>query len=116
MVQVNPSGLTLTLEDLDSMLASRPLLLYGSDGHTVWANSAALQAAHITAATRDPAGGRIERDAAGNPTGTLRDDAMDLVLDAMPRQNLEREAAAARAPARCDARHRHHLGAGRLGR
>ena len=92
VVQVNPSGLTLTLEELDSMLPARPLILTGSDGHSAWANSPALAAAHVTAATKDPEGGRIERDAAGNPTGTLRDDAMDLVLDAMPRPNLEREA------------------------
>jgi predicted amidohydrolase YtcJ len=92
VVQVNPSGLILTLKDLDSILASRPLILSGSDGHTVWANSAALQAAHVTASTHDPGDGRIERDAAGNPTGTLRDDAGDLVLDAVPRQNLEHEA------------------------
>ena len=91
-VQVNPSGLTLTLKDLDSMLASRPLILSGSDGHSLWANSAALKAAHVTAATKDPENGRIERDAAGNPTGTLRDDATDLVLDALPRQDLDHEA------------------------
>jgi len=92
-VQVNPSGLTLTLADLDSLAATRPLILNGSDGHTVWANSAALTAAHITAATKEPRGGRIERDAAGNPTGTLRDDATDLVLDALPGTDLEHEAA-----------------------
>jgi predicted amidohydrolase YtcJ len=92
-VQVNPSGLTLTLKDLDSMLASRPLILSGSDGHSLWANSAALKAAHVTAATKDPENGRIERDPAGNPTGTLRDDASDLVFDAMPRQDLDHEKA-----------------------
>ncbi len=93
VVQLNPSGLTLTRKDLDSMLASRPLVMTGSDGHTVWANSAALKAAGVTAATQDPKNGRIERDAAGNPTGTLRDDAGDLVLDARPPQDLEHEAA-----------------------
>jgi predicted amidohydrolase YtcJ len=93
VVQVNPSGLTLTLEDLDSILASRPLILSGSDGHTVWANSAALKAARVTATTKDADNGRIERDAAGNPTGTLRDDAGDLVFDALPKQDLEHEAA-----------------------
>jgi predicted amidohydrolase YtcJ len=92
-VQVNPSGLTLTLKDLDSMLATRPLILSGSDGHSLWANSAALKAAHITAATKDPGNGRIERDAAGNPTGTLRDDASDLVTDVVPRPDLEHQAA-----------------------
>jgi predicted amidohydrolase YtcJ len=84
VVQVNPSALTLTLQDLDAMLADRPMLLEGSDGHTVWANSAALKAGGISAATPDKAGGRIERDSAGNPTGTLRDDAASAVSDARP--------------------------------
>jgi predicted amidohydrolase YtcJ len=93
VIQVNPSGLTLSLKDLDSMLAARPMILSGSDGHSAWANSRALEAAHITASTEDPAGGRIERDAAGTPTGTLRDDAMDIVFDAVPQQNLEHQVA-----------------------
>jgi len=92
VVKVNPSGLTLTLRDLDSMLANRPMLLDGSDGHTVWANSAALRAAHIDAATHDPAGGRIERDASGRPTGTLRDTAAETVLRAEPKPSLDFEA------------------------
>jgi len=92
VVQVNPSGLTLTLTDLDGMLAERPLLLNDADGHTVWANSAALKAARISAATQDPAGGRIEHDAAGNPTGTLRDTAANIVFDAKPKPSLAFEA------------------------
>jgi predicted amidohydrolase YtcJ len=93
VVQVNPSGLTLTLRDLDSMLPGLPMLLTGSDGHTVWANSAALRAAHINAATKDPPGGRIEHDATGHPTGTLRDDAGNLVSDAKPSPSLDSQAA-----------------------
>ena len=93
VVQVNPSGLTLTREDLDSILPGLPMLLTGSDGHTVWANSAALRAAHINAATKDPVGGRIERDAGGNPTGTLRDDAGNIVTDAKPAPSLDSQAA-----------------------
>ncbi len=93
VVMVNPSGLTLSLADLDSMLADRPLLLTGSDGHTVWANSPALSLAHITAATVDPAGGHIERDAAGHPTGTLRDIAAEIALAAKPTAELDHEAA-----------------------
>ncbi len=92
-VMVDPSDLTLSLADLDSMLPNRPLLLNGSDGHTVWANSPALTAAHITAATKDPVGGRIERDAAGRPTGTLRDTAADLVMAGKPADSLDHEAA-----------------------
>jgi predicted amidohydrolase YtcJ len=93
VVQVNPSGLKLTRADLDGILGERPLLLDGSDGHTVWANSAALGAARIDAATPDPVGGHIERDASGAPTGTLRDTATELVTRAKPPVPLAREAA-----------------------
>lgn len=91
-VMVNPSGLTLTLADLDSMLSDRPLLLSGSDGHTVWANSAALKLAHITPETQDPAGGHIEHDVAGKPTGTLRDNAAEIPLAAKPAASLDQQA------------------------
>jgi hypothetical protein len=92
VVMVNPSGLTLERADLDSMLSDRPMLLSGSDGHTVWANSPALNLAHITAGTVDPAGGHIERDAAGQPTGTLRDIAAEIALAAKPVASLDHEA------------------------
>lgn len=92
-IMVNPSGLTLSLADLDSMLADRPMLLSGSDGHTVWANTPVLKLAHITADTKDPAGGHIERDAAGTPTGTLRDNAVDIAFAVKPAASLDKEAA-----------------------
>lgn len=91
-VMVNASGVTLTLADLDSVLSDRPMLLNASDGHTVWANSPALKLAHITSATKDPAGGRIEHDAAGLPTGTLRDNAAGIALAAKPAAGLDHEA------------------------
>ena len=47
-------------------------------------NSAALKAAGITSATKDPVGGKIERDANGNPTGLLVDAAMELVTAKVP--------------------------------
>ncbi|MEP6884444.1 MAG: amidohydrolase [Gammaproteobacteria bacterium] len=93
VIMVDPSDLTLTRADLDGMLSDRPLLLSGSDGHTVWANSSALKAAKITAATQDPVGGHIERDASGEPTGTLRDIAAEIVQRAMPPASLELEVA-----------------------
>ncbi len=93
VVQVNASGLILTLHDLDAMLADRPLLLESADGHTAWANSAALKASHIDAGTLDPTGGRILRDERGNPTGTLRDTAAEIALGAKPAPSLEFEAA-----------------------
>jgi predicted amidohydrolase YtcJ len=92
VVMVDPSGLTLSLADLDAMLPNRPLMLSGSDGHTVWVNTAALGAAHISGVTKDPVGGRIERDAAGRPTGTLRDSAADIALAAKPADGLDHEA------------------------
>jgi predicted amidohydrolase YtcJ len=54
------------------------------DGHAAWLNSRALAAAGITKATKDPAGGRIIRDASGEPTGVLVDNAMDLVETRLP--------------------------------
>jgi predicted amidohydrolase YtcJ len=92
VTMVNPSRLTLTLADLDSMLPERPLLLEGSDGHTIWANSPALKLAGITAATKDPPGGHIERDTAGRPTGTLRDTAAEIALATEPAASLDQEA------------------------
>ena len=92
VVQVNASGLTLTREDLDSMLRGRPILLSSSDGHTAWVNSATLRAVQIGAASKDPVGGRIERDPNGNPTGTLRDAAIAAALAARPPASLEHEA------------------------
>jgi len=92
VVQVDPSGLTLTRQDLDSILSDRPMILSGADGHTVWVNSAALRAAHISAATKDPLAGRIERDAAGKPTGTLRDEATNIAQRVMPAPSLDSQA------------------------
>lgn len=73
-----------TAAELDAAYGARPVWLSRVDGHAGWANTAALKAAGITKATRDPAGGRILRDAAGNPTGVLIDTAMDLVEAVAP--------------------------------
>lgn len=69
---------------LDGITGGRPAWFEDVDGHSGWANSAALKAAGIDAATKDPEGGRIERDAQGNPTGLLRENAMALVADLLP--------------------------------
>ena len=73
-----------TAAELDAVTGNRPAILRRVDGHAVWINSAALKLAGITAATPDPAGGRIERDAAGNPNGVLVDGAMKLVTAVEP--------------------------------
>lgn len=93
VIRLDPVGLTLTRGDLNSILSDRPMVIFASGGHTVWVNSAALRAAHISASTKDPAGGHIERDARGNPTGTLQDTAFDIVEKAMPKPDLDLEAA-----------------------
>ncbi len=69
---------------LDSLVPDRPAFLSSSDGHTGWANSRALALSGVTRATKDPVNGRVERDASGEPMGTLRESAQDLVRDHMP--------------------------------
>ena len=68
---------------LDRVCPDRPVALPSIDGHTVWANSLALQAVGYTAATPDPIGGEIVRDAAGEPTGILRESARYPLKDLM---------------------------------
>ena len=65
-------------------------MLNSEDYHSVWVNTKTLELAGITADTPDPAGGVIERDADGNPSGTLREDsAMALVADVIPPYTTE---------------------------
>jgi predicted amidohydrolase YtcJ len=74
---------------LDSLVPGRPAYLTAADGHSAWVNSRALAAAGISRATRDPVGGRIERDARGQPSGTLRESATALMNAALPRRTRE---------------------------
>lgn len=69
---------------LDAVVADRPVFLPNRDHHSAWVNSAALRHAGIDARTPDPADGRIERDADGEPTGLLHEGAMDLVAGILP--------------------------------
>ncbi|HEY9775440.1 MAG TPA: amidohydrolase [Planktothrix sp.] len=73
-------------EDLDSVVADRPVFLLSQDCHSAWVNSKALQLAGVTAKTPDPPRGRIERDAkTGEPSGTLRESAVELVHQVAPK-------------------------------
>ncbi len=65
---------------LDTVCPDRVAVLDSVDGHTMWANSLALQRAGITRDTPDPVGGEIVHDASGEPTGLLREAAQELVL------------------------------------
>jgi len=69
---------------IDAVTPDHPVWVNRLDGHMALANSAALRAAGITKATPDPAGGTIMRDARGEPTGILKDNALDLVGRAVP--------------------------------
>lgn len=68
-----------TRDWIDDATPNNPVWIRRLDGHMALANSLALQAAGVDAATPTPEGGSIERDEDGRPTGILRDNAMDLV-------------------------------------
>ncbi|MGW2700205.1 amidohydrolase [Streptomyces sp. NPDC001340] len=72
-------GGTPTKELLDAVVPDRPVYLPNRDHHGAWVNSRALELAGIDGNTPDPADGRIERDASGEPSGTLQEGAMQLV-------------------------------------
>src|SRR5438128_2556058 len=72
-------------QDLDAVTADHPAIFTRVDGHISVATSAALKFAGITRASADPAGGKIDRDAAGEPTGILRETAKDELLDKLPK-------------------------------
>ncbi|MGV3512742.1 MAG: amidohydrolase [Novosphingobium sp.] len=73
-----------TAAELDAITGGRPVWLQRVDGHAGWANSAALKAAGVTSATKDPAGGSIDRAPDGSPRGVLVDAAMELVDAKVP--------------------------------
>jgi len=70
-----------TRELLDSACDDRPVLVHRYCGHVAIVNTAALRFAGIDADTPDPAGGTIDRDTKGEPTGVLRETAIGLVTD-----------------------------------
>ncbi|PXX47812.1 amidohydrolase [Undibacterium pigrum] len=83
-----------TAQEIDVVVKDRPVWLSRVDGHAGWANSKALQLAGITESTPDPAGGKIEKDAQGKPTGILVDAAMRMVDKVVPpASNAEQRAA-----------------------
>lgn len=70
--------------DLDEVSSGHPVFLDRVDGHLAVANTRALQLASITLASRDPQGGKIDRNENGEPTGILRDTAQSAVYVAIP--------------------------------
>ncbi len=78
-----PSGQP-TREMLDAAVPDRPVFLTNNSQHMGWASSRALAQSGIVPTTPDPPNGRIERDAAGLPTGVVQEAAMDVVRNAIP--------------------------------
>ena len=70
--------------DLDEVSAGHPVFLDRVDGHLAVANTRALQLASVNLASRDPKGGRIDRNENGEPTGILRDTAQDALRAVIP--------------------------------
>lgn len=69
---------------LDAVAPDNPVYLEDTSGHSVWVNSKALAIAGITRQTPNPPGGIIERDKSGEPTGVLRESAVDIVFKHVP--------------------------------
>src|SRR5689334_3002949 len=82
---------------LDGATGDRPMCIQRLDGHMVLCNSLALKAAGVTAATPDPPGGVIVKDAKGEPTGILKDGAMELIDKVRPARTAAEMTAAAEA-------------------
>ncbi len=79
----NPAQLP-TKELIDPVTPDTPVFVNRYDGHMALANSLALRMAGVSAKTPDPPGGTIVRDARGNPTGALKDAAMEYVNKVIP--------------------------------
>ncbi len=73
-----------TRADLDEVTPDHPVILWRNDLHLAAINSRALQEAGITAGTANPPEGVIDRDESGEPTGVLRELAINLVTDVIP--------------------------------
>ena len=78
-----------TADSVTAAAPDNPVALTRVDGHAVWVNRKALELADINAATKDPQGGRVMRDASGKPTGVFLDNAMGLVNRRIPEPNPE---------------------------
>ncbi|MFY9845455.1 MAG: amidohydrolase family protein [Terriglobales bacterium] len=85
-----PVKVVPTRWDLDEVSGKHPVYLARVDGHIGVANTQALQLASVTVASRDPEGGKIDRDDSGTPNGILREKAQDLVRSVIPRPTPEK--------------------------
>lgn len=85
-----PGGAPLAV-DLDALSVDKPIIVSNRDHHSAWVNSVVLRMAGIDKEYPDPSDGRIERDAEGNPTGTLHEGARMLALNLAPQPTREQQ-------------------------
>jgi predicted amidohydrolase YtcJ len=79
-----------TRDDLDRASGGRPVVLWHTSGHVLTASSRALELAGISPDTSTPAGGEIDRDEHGRPTGVLKESpAMSLIARVLPSPSVE---------------------------
>jgi hypothetical protein len=92
------TGGSPTKEQLDLVAPDRPAVMTCYDGHSVWVNSKVLALAGIVKATKDPVNGVIVRDPkTGEPTGHLKESAIDLIVGVLPKVTDDDRRAAIRA-------------------
>jgi predicted amidohydrolase YtcJ len=91
-----PSNLP-TAALIDAVTPDHPVFIERLDGHMALANSLAMKLAHITRETKDLEGGVIVRDTSGQPTGVLKDAAMDYVTKVVPESTWEQKVELAEA-------------------
>ena len=85
-----PVKVVPTRWDLDEVSKGHPVYLGRVDGHIAVANTRALQLASVTVASKDPDGGKIDRDEAGTPNGILRETAKEAVEAVIPKPTPEK--------------------------
>jgi len=92
-------------KDLDAVTGNHPAIFVRVDGHIAVANTVALKTMNITAQSPDPQGGKIDKDASGEPTGILRETAKDNVLAKLPKPTATQRRKAAELALQDAARH-----------
>lgn len=90
--QLTNYGFSATARDLDQIESQHPLIIYGNDGHSLWANSRAMKEANITASTKAPEGGKISHGSDGQPDGLFSDSAINMFVRFTPNPSVEKMA------------------------
>lgn len=91
-VQLYNYGFKATADDLDLIEKQRPMVIYGNDGHTLWANTRALKEAGINSSTAAPEGGKIGKTEQGEPSGFFNDSALNLFANKLPKMPISKMA------------------------